>query len=491
MKHYIKSLPIRIKLTAPMVGALAVMLVSVYVYFPRQHKKNLMQAYTREATRTAELFTVAVAYALNQHSFELLQKTLQNAWKDAHISYIFLLEENGETLAAYSPLNNLPPKPPFEDGAALDTTGREMIITQKILANDAKAPVWLVFGYSLENLNQMTRNVRILTILFAFVAFVFGLAFINRVSTRITSSISTLHRQMQETIDKGSYSSDVPIVSDDEVGRLAGAFNKMMQELRSRHQHLVESQERYLVLNKKLRELNRLKTMFVSDASHHLRTPLTIIHGEVEVTLQKDREPLEYQETLNIVLEETQHLGKIVENLLTLAKADTGNLLVIEDAVNLSAICEDQIRHAQILAKDKEVVLNSNIENNCFFSGDPNRLSEAILILLENAIKYTPAGKKVNLSLESEHETIVIKVEDTGIGISENEKDKIFERFYRGKNSSSYTNGSGLGLAICESIIKAHKGKIRVLSAPGKGSIFELRLKRTTIQDEVSTEALI
>lgn len=486
MKRYFNSLPIRVKLVVPMVGALAVMLISVYAYFPKYQEDTFIETYTRVAARTADLFSVAVTYALNQHSFELLQKILQHAQNDANILYIFLFENN-EVLASYNPHDMAPPHQSSHGGSSCKLARETIMVTQKVLGNEEATLGRLVLGYSLEKLYQTTREVQIFTIVFTLVSFVFGLFVINRVSERITRSISRLHGQMQEIVDKGSYSSDVRITASDEVGRLAAAFNKMMQELRARHERLAESQRRYRTLNRKLRKLNRLKTVFVSDASHNLRTPLTIIQGEVEVAMQRDRKPSEYQETLQIVQEETRHLAKIVENLLTLAKADTGNLLVFEDAVNISTICENLVRHVQILANDKGVQLNAKIKKNCFVTGDPNRLAEAILNLLENAVKYTPEDQSILFNLESENHTIVVKVADRGIGIPEDELSKIFERFYRAKNSIGKAHGSGLGLAICESIVKAHDGEIRVTSAPGKGSTFEVRLKRLALQPPAPT----
>ncbi|MFQ5864127.1 MAG: sensor histidine kinase [bacterium] len=485
MKAYFNNLPIRIKLVVPMIAALTVMLISVYIYFPNNHKLNLVQAYTREATRTAELFSAAASYALNQHSFELLQKTLQNAQNDANILYIYLLDENDEPLAIYNPQNIPLPNNVFTENSSLAHVSGAIIVKQEILGQEEETLGQLQLGYSLKNLNQIITKVRILTIIFAIFSFLLGFFLINKVSERITRSISELHLQMQAIIDKGSYSSDVRVASNDEVGRLAAAFNKLMEELRSRHQRLVESQERYRALNQILQELNRLKSMFVSDVSHHLRTPLTIIGGEVEVALRKARKPSEYRQTLQIVQEETRHLGKIVGNLLTLAKADTGNLVDLQDAVDFTAICNNQIRKARKLAKHKNILLHHQIEQNCLVRGDPNRLSEAIFNILENAVKYTPKGRTITVTLKGTEKNIVLNVVDTGIGIPENELGKVFSRFYRGGNSSSTTKGSGLGLAICESIVKAHGGEIRVSSTLGKGSTFEVRLKRFVVQSEL------
>jgi signal transduction histidine kinase len=259
----------------------------------------------------------------------------------------------------------------------------------------------------------------------------------------------------------------------------------MMSELQSRHERLRESQEKYRELYEKLKELDRLKSNFVSDASHHLRTPLTIIIGEIEVTLRQPRGVDEYQETLGIIEDETKYLGKIVDNLLTLAKADAGNLIVPQDDVDVAVICENEIKRAGILAKSKNLRLESRIGRDCLITADPNRLAELIFNLLENAVKYTPAGKSITVTLEAAQDYLVLQVADTGPGIPREDWERIFDRFYRGKLFSKKAKGAGLGLAICASIVKAHGGTIAVSSRLDEGSTFKVTLPRQaeTAQD--------
>ncbi|MFQ5650511.1 MAG: ATP-binding protein [bacterium] len=485
MKISFNNLPIRLKLVIPLITVVAALLISMNIYFPRLYKQNLAQAYAQEAARTAELFSVAASAALELHSFELLQQTLHNAKRHASILYIFLFEKNGEPLATYSPRSTPVPNPPVSDKTSITTKPEAIVVRQQIVGCEQNVLGHLVLGYSLESLNQKVKKVRAVTILLAGVSFLLGLFFLNSVSKRITRSVQQLHTQMQETIKTGCYTSKVPVSTHDEIGQLAEVFNQMIAELMRRQQSTIESQQRYRDLYEKIRKLNRLKTMFVSDASHHLRTPLTIIRGEVEVSLQKERSPAEYNETLMIVEEEARHLGKIVENLLTLAKADTGNLVALQDAIDFSHVCETQIRHASVLIQDKGLHLSCQIEKNCFVRGDPNRLSEVVFNLLDNAAKYTPEDQSITLKLESRENSALLTVTDTGPGIPEQDLDRIFDRFYRGENSRSRSKGSGLGLAICKSIITAHGGKIRAASIPGQGSTFKVELRRARIDDEI------
>ncbi len=469
---------------------MAAMLVALYVYLPRQHQLNLTEAYTREATRTAELFAAGVSYALEQHRFELMQRTMQSAKSNDNILYIAVVEPTGEPLVSYNPHNLTLPGVDSGDGSCIRTTASALIAQEPISGTAAEEIGHLLLGYSLRALNRQVEEVRLVATLITIGSFLLGLFLINRVSRRITQSLRLLSQEMKATLKTGCYTSKVPVLAHDEIGHLAGMFNEMISELMHRQQRMNESQQRYRELYEEVKKLNQLKTMFVSDASHHLRTPLTIIRGEVEVSLGKGRSPGEYRDTLQIVEDEAKHLSKIVENLLTLAKADSGNLIVAENYVDFSQVCEQQLRHADLVAKDKRVTIEHEIAKECLVDGDPNRLAEVVFNLLENAIKYTPGGQGIKVHLEQVGLNIILQVVDSGPGLPEKEFERIFERFYRVQHTQAQQKGSGLGLAICKSIIDAHGGDIRVASVVGKGSTFEIRLQRASNHPDSTDEPI-
>jgi signal transduction histidine kinase len=457
------------------------MLISVVFYFPQRHTQTLKQAYTREAKRLAEAIGVAVALTLEEHNYALLQQTISAMRLDHNVSFLFLFDESGDSLAAYNP-----DQVALASAPSSDWVGDEYIIIRREMGNqEQKSLGTLLLGYSLEDMHRQAGEYRIATLAFTMIAFILGLIFINQISRRLTLPISQLHAQMQEIIAKGSYDSAPAVVYTDEISRLAEVFNRMMSELHSRHERLRESQEKYRELYEKLKQLDQLKSNFVSDASHHLRTPLTIIIGEIEVALRQLRDVDEYRETLGIIEDEAKYLGKIVDNLLTLAKADAGNLIVPQDDVDVAAICESEIKRAAILAKSKNLRIESLIARDCLLTADPNRLAEMIFNLVENAVKYTPAHKSISVTLENAPDNVVLKVADTGPGIPREDCERIFDRFYRGRVTPKKAKGAGLGLAICASIVKAHGGTIAISSQMGDGSTFQVTLPRRaeTAQD--------
>jgi signal transduction histidine kinase len=233
---------------------------------------------------------------------------------------------------------------------------------------------------------------------------------------------------------------------------------------------------------------------FSSDASHELKTPLTILKGEVEVMLRKERTQEEYQQTLKSNLEEINRMSQIVEDLLLLSKADTGQIKLNKGDINLTEILSEVVAQMDLLAKSKRLDLSaSNHHRDVHIFGDALRIRELFMNLIENAFKYTEEGGSIHISLQKEYPPPVkiqfermekererfakVVVSDTGIGISKEDQEKIFNRFFRvDKARSSEQGGSGLGLSICKWIVEAHQGEIKVESELGKGSSFIVKL---------------
>lgn len=221
---------------------------------------------------------------------------------------------------------------------------------------------------------------------------------------------------------------------------------------------------------------------FVTDASHELRTPLSIIQTSVEV-VQTDNEqklsPFSIQ-VLDDMKGEIRRMTRLVNDLLTLARADAGATNIIKEKFDLVAMAEPLIRSVQPLAVAKRINLEMTCDETLPIMADRERMSQLLLILVDNAIKYTPEGGRVEVSLTktaAPKAAFTIAVHDTGEGISENERNLIFERFYRiDKARSREEGGTGLGLSIAKWIVDVHGGKIKVESIPGKGSSFIVSL---------------
>ena len=272
------------------------------------------------------------------------------------------------------------------------------------------------------------------------------------------SSIASMSAQTQR-ISAESLSSRLDVTNPkDELGRLATTINDLLGRL----ENAFTEQQR-----------------FIADASHELRTPLAVLRGETEVALEKTRTVEEYQESLSLIKDEAERLSRIVEDLFILARQpiDAPAKLVREQVVLNDAV-RDCARAAQVLATRKGVQLNVHNNNPPIaLSGDEDLLKRMILNLLDNAVKYTPAGGEISLTLERQNGNAQIVVRDTGIGIPEQDQLRVFDRFYRvDKARSRALGGAGLGLSIVRWIVDAHGGKIRIHSSDGDGSVFTVEL---------------
>ena len=230
-----------------------------------------------------------------------------------------------------------------------------------------------------------------------------------------------------------------------------------------------------MVLNRNLERLEQLfhiRQRFLADVSHELRTPLTTIRGNVDLMRRiGEADP----EILDIVQEELERMTRLVGDLMLLARADTGGLPIQQQSVELDTLFLDVYR--QVRSLDQTVHVSLEEVDQVVVLGDPDRLKQLILNLVENAIKYTPSGGRVMMGLSKEDGRSKLVVQDTGIGIPAEDLPRIYDRFYRvDKARTRAQGGSGLGLSIAKWIVEAHRGKIEVESVVGEGTTFRVYL---------------
>jgi signal transduction histidine kinase len=224
-------------------------------------------------------------------------------------------------------------------------------------------------------------------------------------------------------------------------------------------------------------------TQFTADASHELRTPISLMRTEAELVLRRSRDEAEYREALRHILLESERTTSLIEDLLALARADAGRETMNRHPVDLRRTLRTVGEGWRQVAKIRNLQFSESLDQReSLVSADEAALRRAIDILLDNAFKYTPSPGKVQLSSEQRNGSVVISVRDSGLGIAAEEQSRIFERFYRiDKARSRDTGGAGLGLAIALWIVQQHGGSIQVESASGQGSIFRIELPLATV----------
>ena len=242
----------------------------------------------------------------------------------------------------------------------------------------------------------------------------------------------------------------------------------------------------------------RRQQAFIADASHELRTPLAVVRANTElVRRMPDATPQERDVELAAILEETDRMARLVDELLVLARSDAGRLELKSEVLDLSALVREAAEPMRALAAEAGQTLEIDAPDELLISGDEDRLAQILRILIGNAIAYTPAGGTITVkSSDVRHQTPVetakkltihdsrlttatLTVADTGIGMSAEERARVFDRFYRGEQSRSRgTGGVGLGLSIAQTIVESHHGTITIDSEPGKGTTVRVSLPR-------------
>ena len=253
---------------------------------------------------------------------------------------------------------------------------------------------------------------------------------------------------------------------DDEMGRLAAVFNATLRRLEQSFEQM---------------------RRFTADVSHQLRTPLTAIRSVGEVGLRTGhREESSYRAIIGSMLEETDRLAVLVDRLLTLSRAEMGQGTFARDTVNLTELAEDVVGHLGVLAEEKGQSLTVDATGAPTAVADRVVLRQALINLVDNAIKFTPAGGAVSIRVSGTDGTATLDVSDTGSGIPDEARDRVFDRFYRGDEDAAA--GSGLGLSIAKSAVEANGGELTVARSGPQGTTFRITFPRRSSAERAVTQ---
>ncbi|MGO1463056.1 MAG: ATP-binding protein [Marinobacter sp.] len=304
--------------------------------------------------------------------------------------------------------------------------------------------------------------------------------------------------QAADAVGRGDLSHIVATNRTDELGNLARRFNRMTgqikaqrdalqatndnleQQVAERTRELVARSGELELLNARLNEVDANRVQFFADISHELRTPLTILRGQAEVALRsRGRDPEQTRKTLETIVRKAGQIGRLVEDMLFLARSEAGAITMDMQPTDLQGMIGDALIDSQTLARDKGVSLAPHQPlEPVIVRGDGERLRQAVLILVDNAIKFAPEKTSVLIELAAHEGHAIIRVRDAGPGFSEEATAHVFKRFSGGGASAQSNSGRsvGLGLAIAKWIIDQHGGTITVQSPPGEGATVAIEL---------------
>ncbi|HEY9205821.1 MAG TPA: sensor histidine kinase [Candidatus Methanoperedens sp.] len=262
---------------------------------------------------------------------------------------------------------------------------------------------------------------------------------------------------------------------------LLSSWNKSLEfEVAKKTSELKNSNELLQNANRKLTELDKMKSYFVSMVSHELKTPLTAVKTSIEFLLEGDPDPCTRKEMLDLIIKNTDRLTSMVNDLLDLSRIESGRMRYRKEIVNLRYIIDAAVRNIKNEIEEKGLSLRINIpENLPEIRADRDKLIQVFLNLLSNAVKFTNKNGSIEIEAMELGKNIEVHVRDNGIGIPPDKLDKIFDKFYQVDNTSTRSyGGSGIGLAVAKGIVEGHGGTIRVESEPGRGSDFIVALNK-------------
>ncbi len=313
-----------------------------------------------------------------------------------------------------------------------------------------------LIGIQTDDVVDTLRLVRTYLLMLAPFLFMIAAAGGYWLSRRALAPVDELVKTAREISGSNLHSRVPRLQTGDELQRLSDTLNEMLARIESAFQRITE---------------------FTADASHELRTPISLMRTEAELALRRSRNETEYRESLTHILQEAERTTGLIEQLLAIARADSGREILHFEAVNLRETLGGVAASWRQVASIRNIDFSAQIGDELFVQGDETLLRRLTDILLDNAFKYTTSPGRIRLSLESAAGNAAIAVQDSGIGIAQEEQPKIFERFYRvDKARSRAHGGAGLGLSIAQWIVAKHGGSITVDSRPGEGSIFRVQL---------------
>ncbi len=306
---------------------------------------------------------------------------------------------------------------------------------------------------SFEAVNQASQGLLVIIVIASGVALVGSMILGWMLANRVLQPIADITRSAAQITAADDLKTRLEWTGPpDEMGRLISVFNSAMGRL----EHLFTVQQR-----------------FVADVSHELRTPLTAIRGNVELIKRYGMD----DESLEAIDDEVGRMSRMVNDLLLLARADNGELKLNITPLDLDGIVGEAYREARVLAKDRDLKVTMTDFEPVRINGDADRIKQLLLNLIGNALKFTPDGGEISLSLRKTEHDAVLQVKDTGIGIEPEHLQRIFDRFYQADASRfRIGEGAGLGLSIAQWIAEAHGGKIRVDSVVGEGTTFTVTI---------------
>jgi len=460
---FVKSIRVRLTLWYMIILGCTLILFSTLVYY--QMSRSLYKSVDRKILTISEIVASSLAPHSQSVFSDVEKKLAQEVGRQPSAKFIQLLDRSGKIGSKSLNLKNKRLPVSFE---ALKNAASGIITyeTKVVFGEPLRIITYPVKrkGTEIRSIIQVATSLaevrdtlkRLILILASIVPLALIIASIGGIflANKVLKPVDEINRITKEITSKNLGLRVPQPATRDELAQLVETINGMIERL-----------------EKSFKQIQQ----FTADASHELKTPLTILKGEAELALRKERKPEEYRQYLQSSLEEVNRLTRLVQDLLILSKADMGHLTLQKESLDLVSLTDACCEQCKFLGEEKgiRVVFKHTRGSGIWVLGDPFRLKQMFYNLIENAIKYSNPGGTVEITTGANGRYASVAIRDEGVGISKEDIPFIFDRFYRvDKSRSREAGGTGLGLSICKWIAEAHQGKITVESTPGSGSCF-------------------
>ncbi len=471
MRQFKIKLGLRGRITLLISSILVITFILIAFFLERNAQNTDIKNLNQESKAFAALATqpIGSTYSIYQDSGSLKidQQILSLTDLDSNISNVGIIDLNDSLVFNQHPQPIIHPANISDSFNTIDTKGDNGLISQIIvpyISTDGMHPYSIAYTVSSSAVTRSIDQQILEIIIFSTLGLIACAAALYELTSRFF--IGPIERVSQQAliISQGKYEQTVDIIRHDEIGDLANSVNTMSE-------HLQDDIAR-------LKQVDSLKNEFITITSHNLRTPLSIIRGNIDL-LDTTSLPTKVNGIIDSISRSATQLGAFAEDMLTIASIEANTETVELHDTTITDLVSNNLReNISTIATQKGVTLNWNIiDPAAVIKVSPTHLQSVIRNLLDNAVKFTDKGGRVDFNIKLQDSALVITVSDTGIGISADEQNKLFTKFHRGTNIMQYDYaGTGIGLYVTKLIVEAQHGSIQVSSELGKGSTFTVTI---------------
>ncbi len=487
MSNFFYSLPIRSKVIIHFSWVFAVISLFNFIYFPTVYKKQALKNLENQVQSTGEMIALSAGISLDFLDFQGVGIAIDWAKKDSRLAYLGIFNTENEKIAIFNPQKLEVDHKKLINKKGIIELDNKLFVSSPIQTNQKKQKSHgnLLLSYSLENLQNNIFDYQLKTLYLTLGIFALGILVSILFTNKSIKPLLSLAQAANE-VSKGNTKVKIPITSGDEIGHLGRSFNQMVEDINRSISDLEKAQRELESAKLDAESANSAKSIFLANMSHEIRTPMNAILGYTQLLLLDENFTPKQKQELETINLSGNNLLSLINNILDISKIEAGHIEININAFDLNELITGLASMFTLRCEEKDLALETfGVDNTpILVEGDESKLRQVLINLLGNAIKFTDTGG-ISLTLrKNENSEYQFKVRDTGMGISPEAQQQIFEPF-RQHTEGIKKGGTGLGLTITKSFVELMGGKLSVNSVVGEGAEFYFSLTLPASKSEL------